>query len=149
MIKKLLIGITIISLILSLGVGVAAAEETNIKVKQGIIYTWKDTETKNITTVEFAKTKAIDGFPAWANALIDGWTIDVGAAYENSIIEDGAVLLGKEIENLGKYIPIDFPLKDKLSVTIYPLGLYVEDIFDGPTIQGSSGGAFIKFNVVF
>jgi len=119
-----------------------------INLKQGFLYLWKDGEISNLTTVEVAKTKPVENFGKW-NILWDGWTLDAGFAYKTSSLQNVALVLGRDFGTLGKYLPIDFPFKDKIQITLYPIGLYVRDIFDHPTLTGCSGGGFIKLSIKF
>lgn len=124
------------------------AQEANITVKQGFVYSWEDEQVKNLTTFEVAKTKAIESLGKW-NILTEGWSIDCGFIYDAGSLDVGAILLGRELGVIGKYIPIDFPLKDRFTITIYPIGIYVKDILDHPEAQGVSGGAILKLSVKF
>jgi hypothetical protein len=126
----------------------AKAQDLNISLKQGFVYSWQDQAVKNLTTLEIAKTKPIASWGKW-NALIDGWTIDIGYAYDATTSNIGAILLGREFGTLGKYLPIDFPLLDKLSVTLYPFGIYLEDVFNSPRAKFCSGVGIIKLSLKF
>lgn len=123
---------------------------SSIELKQGFLVRWDNPQggVENLTTVTIARTHAIPEFGKW-NALWDGWTIDAGFAYDGSAINTGAVLVGREFGTLGNYLPIDFPLKDQLKITVYPFGIEGTDIFDNPSIHGASGLGIIKFDVSF
>jgi len=139
--KKLLLAVALV-------LGLSLIAQAEMTVKQGFLYGFKDREIKNLTTLEVIKTKQIEGLGNW-NILIDGWTLDVGFAYTGESLNTGALLLGRELGTLGKYIPIDFPLKDSIIITIYPIGLRADDLFANPDFQGCSGGAFIKMTLEF
>ncbi|MDI6732304.1 MAG: hypothetical protein QME16_00025 [Planctomycetota bacterium] len=136
-----------IVLALSVCVGLCRAEEMNVNLKQGFVYSWKHKQVKNLTTFEIAKTRAVESIGKW-NALLEGWSIDAGGAYDTNVF-NGVLLLGREFGTLGKYLPIDFPLKDKISITLYPIGLYVRDIFNSPDVTLASGVGIIKISLKF
>ncbi len=145
---KRLIGIALIVFIFMLS-GVAMADEAKVTLKQGGVYLWQDGQYKNTTTATIIKTSPIDSLGVW-NALLDGWTIDGGVAYEDETITDGVLELGREVGTLGKYLPwLIFPFKDKIAITICPVGLYVEDALNQPKIQGCSGFGYIKGELKF
>ena len=126
-------------------------KETEISLKQGFVISWDTGEIKNMTTVEIAKTAPIESLGKW-NVLIDGWTLDAGFPFENSTEKDACLMLGREFGTLGKYLPfIKFPFKDKLIITLYPIGLYAKDLLNFNTLKlkGCSGGAFIKATLKF
>lgn len=120
----------------------------NIVVKQGFLYGYSDHAIKNLTAIEVAKTRPVDSFGKW-NILFDGWSLDAGFAYTGSTLNTAALLLGREFGTLGKYLPIDFPLKDKITITIYPVALRADDLFAHPKFQVASGGGFIKLGIQF
>jgi len=126
----------------------ALAQDLNISLKQGFVYLWKDNAVKNLTTIETVHTLPVESWGKW-NAIIDGWTLDVGAVWDASGINDGAIMLGREFGTLGKYLPLSFPFKDKLKITLYPIGIYIRDIFNQPKLTAASGGAFVKLEVKF
>lgn len=116
----------------------------SLQLKQGVVFKLKDGDSsaKNLTAVTIAKTTPVNGWGKW-NALYSGWTIDAGVAYDANTADTLAVLLGREFETLGDYLPVAFPLKDKLSITIYPIGIYLEDLYDTPRASMCAGGALI------
>ena len=122
------------------------ADDMGITLKQGMVMDWSSARMKNLTTFEAAKTKPVPTWGKW-NALWAGWTLDAGFAYDASAIDTVAVMIGREFGTLGDYFPIDFPLKDKISITIYPIGLYIDKIWDKAEWHGCSGGAIIKFKI--
>jgi len=149
--KRFLISIFLIGLLVVSGCAkeAVAQEDEGLVLKQTALYTWKDTEYKNSTVVTLAKTKSVEGWPTWANALVDGWILDAGIGYEDSTIRDGVVLAGREFGTLGKYLPIDFPLKDKINITLYVAGVYIDDVFNAPKTQGVSGVGYIQAKLKF
>jgi len=124
------------------------AEDLNIALKQGALFTWKNQTVKNLTTFELAKTQEVESWGKW-NILWAGWSLDCGFAYDASSISNGAILIGREFGTIGNYLPINFPLKDKITITLYPAGVYIDNIFDHPKSQGCSGGAIIKLSIKF
>jgi hypothetical protein len=124
------------------------AQDINISLKQGFVYKLKGQQIRNLTTIELAKTKAVDNFGKW-NILWAGWSMDLGWAYDANSVNTGALLLGREFGTLGNYLPIDFPLKEKINITLYPIGLYAEDLFDHPKTQGCIGVGIIKLSIKF
>ena len=140
-----------IVLVLFLG-AVARAEEVanpiTVNVKQGFVMTWNDARVKNLTTFETIKTKKVESWGKW-NALYEGWSIDAGFTYDATGMNTGAILLGRQFGTLADYLPLDFPLLKKVTVTIYPVGLYIEDLTDHPRLKGCSGGAFINLELKF
>lgn len=144
--KKLLLGLF---LSLSILIGTSYAQNINATVKQGFVIPWEDGHVKNLTTLEVVKTKPVEGWGMW-NAVVDGWTIDAGYAYDATTSDVGALLLGRQIGTLGKYVPfLNFPLADKIVITFYPVGLYITSLKDKPDFHGCSGGAFIRLTVSF
>lgn len=143
-------------LLLFLWGGVALADDaaisipSKINLKQGFLVKWKDPEggLKNLTTLTLAETRPVSSWGKW-NALWSGWTLDIGIAYDGAGINTGALLVGREFGVVGDYLPIDFPLKDKIKITLYPVGIYAEDITDHPAVQGASGVGVIKFDISF
>ena len=121
-----------------------------ITIKQGMLVKWDDPDlgVKNLSTVTIAQTHALESFGDW-NMLWDGWSVDVGMAWDANSFNTAALLLGRDVGTIGKYLPIDFPLKDKLKITVYPLGIFAEDVFDHPSVHGASGVAFIKLDVTW
>lgn len=131
--------------ILTCFVGVAIAEDSGVSVKQAVFYTWNDMAAKNATTVTVIKAKAVEGFPKWANMIIDGTVIDVGAAYEDETIRDGVVFIGKEFGTLGKYVPwLIFPFKDRIEISLHYAGLYLPNVAEEFDPQGCSGLGYLK-----
>lgn len=147
--KKLFLALLMMAIVLSLTTSVWAEGFDSLSLKQGAIINWKDGNLDNISTGELARTHEVASWGRW-NALWVGWTLDAGIAYDANAIDKGALLIGREFGTIGKYIPIDFPLKDKISITIYPIGLYVENLTeDKPKFSGCSGGAIVKLEVKF
>jgi len=132
--------------------GACLAEENpapfTITAKQGFVMTWEDQTIKNLTTFETIKTKKMDSWGKW-NALWEGWSVDAGFAYDANSLNVGALLIGREFGMLGNYLPISFPLKDAITITLYPVGIYVNDLVSHPKVKGCSGGAIIKATIKF
>jgi hypothetical protein len=144
--KKLLLGLFFS---LSILIGTGYAQNVTATLKQGFVIPWKDGHVKNLTTIETLRTKAVEGWGKW-NMLVDGWTVDAGYAYDASTSDVGALLIGRQFGTLGKYLPfLDFPLADKITITIYPVGLYINNLKDKPQFNGCSGGAFIRLTIQF
>lgn len=121
----------------------------NLSLKQGFLMNWNDgddVKLNNLSTFEVARTKPVESWGNW-NALWEGWTLDAGFAYDAAAINTGALLIGREFGTLGKYLPIDFPLKDLLKITIYPIGVSATNLFHKPKWKACSGGAFVKFTI--
>jgi hypothetical protein len=127
---------------------VTPAPLQGITLKQGMVIDWRVKHTKNLTTFELASTKADPRFGNW-NILWDGWKIDAGISYDASGMDSGAVLLGRDFGKLGNYLPIDFPLSKLVSITVYPIGIYVNDITTSPKASACSGGSFVKLSLTF
>jgi hypothetical protein len=127
-----------------------AESEFTISLKQGFISTWKDWETKNITLVETMKTRPVESWGKW-NALWDGWSLDLGYPFDNSTSKDIGLLIGRQFGTLGKYLPIDFPFKDKIVLTLYPFGLYGKNFLDFKDVhlKGASGVGYITGTLKF
>lgn len=119
-----------------------------ITAKQGFVMRWDQAVVKNLTTFETIKTKKIDSWGNW-NILWDGWSVDAGFAYDAIGVNTGAILLGRKFGTLADYVPLQFPLLDKLTITIYPVGLYINNLTDHPEIEGCSGGAIISVKIKF
>jgi hypothetical protein len=156
--KRLLLALFLIAALVIPSVGsfaedaaVSTTETANpisITAKQGFLMTWDDATVKNLTTFEVVKTKKIESWGKW-NALWAGWSLDAGFAYDASSVDTGALLLGRCFGTLADYVPLEFPLLDKITITIYPIGLYIEDLTDHPKLKGCSGGAIIKAEIKF
>ena len=121
-----------------------------IELKQGALIRWDDDECdiENLTTVTIARTYPIESLGKW-NVLWDGWTLDFGAAYAADQFNTGALLIGRNFGTIGKYLPVEFPLKDRLEVSIYPVGIIASDILGDAEISGASGLGIAKFEVNF
>jgi len=132
-------------------VGIANADIFDIDLKQGAVIGWEDNNIDNLSTFEAATTKPFKGAPSWVNAIWVGWSIDGGLAYDATGIDTGAILLGREFGAIGSYLPIDFPLKDKLKLTLYPIGVLARGISEPDDIDFElcSGGAMVTINAKF
>lgn len=146
--KKVLFGFLLLATPVYADVEPLVSFPSSIEMKQGAILKWEDNKLENLTTVTIAETQAVESFGRW-NAAFEGWTVDLGIAYDAGTLDTVALLLGRKLGNLDKYLPIAFPLKDKLEVTIYPIGVYADDVFDDMTVSGASGVGIIKFDITF
>ena len=116
---------------------------------QAVIYLNKDHTVAQATVFEVIKSKPIDSLGKW-NILIDGWSLDVGGAYDDTkVLKNGTFLIGKNLGNLSQYLPITFPLSDKLVIKAYVTGGYVEDIWTSPKIQLTEGVGYISATLKF
>lgn len=148
--RKLLTALMICLVIIGMGFQMVRAEDIKVSLKQGFLYLFKDQKIQPLFTGQIAQTKPIESWGKW-NAIIDGWSLDIGGSYdfERKSLENGALLIGREFGTLGKYLPIDFPFKDKIKITLYPIGIYVKDVFDDAKISLTSGLGIIKLEVKF
>jgi hypothetical protein len=126
---------------------VAQAEENtfNLTFKQGLLYYYNVQQVKNISCLELAKTKPVDTWGNW-NALWEGWSLDGAVSYDAIGVKSAALLIGRNFGTLGKYLPLDFPLADKFTVTLYPFGIAMNNPFDEPEIEFVSGLAYLTIN---
>lgn len=142
--------IFIVLFVLFCFVGMVIAEETGIVLKQSAFFTYNDMERKNATTVTALKTSPIESAPKWVNMIVDGWVFDAGVAYEDNTIKDAVVLMGREFGTLGKYVPwLIFPFKDKIAISIYPIGAYLPDIAHTFRPEKCFGLGYIKGTLKF
>jgi len=125
------------------------AQAQEITLKQGMVYTWEDGTTKNLTCVNLATTTPNPKWPKLLNAIWSGNVLDVGMSYDMNGVNSATLLIGREFGTLKDYLPISFPYADKIKITIYPLGVHVKDITDKPRFEGCSGGAIINLSVKF
>lgn len=161
MIKKMLLVAVLVMLMAGLSFAqepekVKEPDKASLNFKQGLVYNWKNSHTESLTSFEIARTRPIESFGKW-NMLWDGWTADGGLESNDAInaiaegrlkeIDSFSILLGRKVGTLGDYIPIDFPLKDKFTITVYPIGLYFDTIWDKPDVSLASGGAFLKISI--
>lgn len=137
--------------------GMAIAEETTtndgVNIKQGMLYT-KDGTSRNTTMATIIKTDAAEAplnhWPKWSQALLDGWVFDAGAAYEDNVVKDASLMVGRELGTLGKYVPwIKFPFKDRIEISIYPAGIYLPDVSDHFKPEWCWGFGYIKGTIRF
>lgn len=153
--KKLILAS--IGLYLILGIASAFADPeviqipSGITMKQGMLLKWNDPTAGvlNLSTFSVAETVASEHFSNWENALWEGWSLDAGFAYDANSFGVAALMIGRDFGNIGKYLPVKFPLADKFSLTVYPLGMIVEDPTGHPSIKGASGLGVIKLSVSF
>lgn len=135
--------------------GVAYADEsvvsipTSLDVHQGFVIPWDNASSgfMNMSTLKVMETNSYEPFGAW-NALWDGWSLDAAWSYDAGTSKAG-LMLGRHFGTLGKYLPISYPLADKVDITLYPIGIIVDDITGSPNVGGASGAGIIKFDVNF
>lgn len=122
---------------------------SGLEVKQGFIVPWDNPENgfMNMSTVSVLKTHADPSFGKW-NAIWDGWSLDATWAYDSGTSNVG-LMLGRKFGVLGDYLPVEFPLSDKMDITLYPIGILASDITGKPELSGASGAALIKFDLSF
>lgn len=122
---------------------ICSAEDT-ITLKQGVLLGWEQGTIKNITSVKVAETVANPNWSKLANAFWAGNVIEAGWVYDNSSADCVAIMIGRKIGTLGDYLPIKFPLADKIELTVYPIGLMASDISTKPKFGGVSGGSYLQ-----
>ncbi len=140
---------TVILLVILACLVMPLAKASDVTLKQGALMTWEHQQFKNLTCVNIAETTQNINWPKWANAIWSGWDLDVAWVYDASTLDDCALLLGRKVGTLGGFLPINYPLLDKIDITVYPIGLYATSLFDHPQFQGCSGGALVKLGVQF
>jgi hypothetical protein len=75
-------------------------------------------------------------------------SVDAGLAYDSTGVNTGAVLLGWRFGNLlSRWF--DIPFKDAFKLTIYPVGLYIQNLTDNPKASGCSGIAMFSAEIKF
>jgi hypothetical protein len=125
------------------------AEDYGLTLKQGGLYLYEDGVFRNFTCAEIARTTANPNWDKWVNAIWSGWTAEGGVAYDASSINTLAIMVGRKIGTLGDYLPINYPLLDKVDISVYPIGVACSDIGGKPQFQAASGAAIIKLDVKF
>ena len=94
-----------------------------LTAKQAFINT--DSKVKNLTSFTIISTDDTKDYGK-LNILLHGWSIDVGPSYDAlDAIDGGAVMLGKNLNQLFQMLPVNFWLKDKLDLTLYPAGDFI------------------------
>ena len=117
----------------------------SLTAKQGGLYLTADHKVKNVTTFQVLNTTHVDAWGAWGTALWDGLSLDAGIDYDAlNGIDGGSVLLGKDFNNLIAQLPVSFPLKDVIHLTIYPVGDCISNGEGKVTNQFCFGGAVLK-----
>lgn len=118
-----------------------------LTAKQAVINT--DSKVKNLTAFTVISIDDTKDFGK-LNWLIKGWSIDAGPSYDAmNAIDGGAVMLGKNINGLLSYLPVNFWLKDKLELTIYPSGDFVSWEDGKVKHHFAWGGAYISGTIKF
>ena len=129
--------------------GIVMAEDYDLTLKQGGLYLYEDGVFRNFTCAEIARTTANPNWDKWVNAIWSGWTLEGGVAYDASSINTLALMVGRKIGTLGDYLPINYPLLDKVDISVYPIGVACSGIGDKPQFQAASGAAIIKLGLKF
>ncbi len=122
-----------------------------VTIKQGVLLKWDDPRAGvlNLSTFSIAETVASDSFNKYVNAVWDGWSLDVGGAYDSNNFGVVGLMVGRDFGTLGKYLPIYFPLKDKIDITIYPVGILADDQNGEIHFKGASGLGILKATLTF
>ena len=126
----------------------AMAGDNDIVIKQHVIYTLDNFEAKNVTAVTIGRTDATKGIlatsPDWVKMIIDGWNLEVGVAYEDTEVGDGAVLLTRDFGTLGEYVPwLIFPFKDRIHLS-FDVGAYLPGIQHSFDPEMAAGAGWLK-----
>lgn len=151
MFKRIILIVAV--LLFAIGLAFAQDEEEadviSITTKQGFLRTWEEGEVEHLTTFETIRTKKIESWGKW-NMFWAGWSLDAGFAYDNSdVLSTGALMIGRNFGTLGDYLPIEFPLAKYITITLYPIGLYIRNLTDSPEVEYASGLGFIKAEIRF
>lgn len=122
---------------------------SDITIKQGFVIPWEDSSSglMNMSTVTIARTEAFEN-GKWWNAIWEGWSLDAAWSYDAGTSNFG-LMVGRHFGTLGKYLPISYPLADKIDITLYPIGVIVDDPFGHIHAKGASGAGIIKLSVSF
>ena len=122
---------------------------SSLELRQGFVIPWENPQNgfMNMTTTTLLKTEAYEKFGRW-NALWEGWSLEAAWSYDAGTSKVG-LMLGRHLGTLGKYLPVSYPLADKVDITIYPLGIIVDDPVGQPEITGASGAGIIKLAISF
>lgn len=139
----LVLGITGIVLLTSTIGSVVMAQET-FTLKQGVLLGWEEGTIKNITSIKVAETIANPNWSKLANAFWSGNVVEAGWVYDNGSADSVALMVGRKIGTLGDYLPIKFPLADKIEITVYPIGLMASNLTSQPKFSGVSGGSYLQ-----
>jgi hypothetical protein len=101
-----------------------------------MIYRTHSHELTQFMAFETIKTDAskVPTWPKWAKAVYDGWSLDAGFNYDDTkVLKDGALAIGRKFGTLADYLPLDFPLLNKITITLYPASWTFEDLFNHPS----------------
>ena len=122
---------------------------SGITLRQGFVIPWENPGDgfMNMTTTTILRTKESAEFGTW-NALWEGWSLDAAWSYDSGTSSVG-LMVGRHLGTLGKYLPIDYPLADKIDITLYPIGFVVDRPFDEPEMTAASGAGIIKLSMSF
>ena len=128
--------------------GVVYAADLNFTFKQGMLYLHNDRQAKNFSCLELVKTKPKEEWGKW-NMLWDGWSLDGGVSYDGAGMNSMALMLGRNFGTLAKYLPLDYPLLKKLTITLYPYGISAKYPLDNIELQGASGVSYLTIGGKF
>lgn len=116
---------------------------TDFNAHQGMGVEWSTGALKNTTTFEVAMTVPNPKWSKAVNALWDGWTIDAGFAYDAGSADNAIIGISRTFGTLGQYLPIKFPLADKIQISITPLAMEFQHFTSGHLdYSGFSGGSY-------
>jgi len=125
----------------------------SITTKQAVFFIPDTQSVKQMTAFEVIKTDAdqVASWPKWVKAVYAGWTLDAGFAYDDTkVLESGALALGRRMGTLGDYLPLKFPLMNKIEITLYPAMAYCEKLLTNPQRPKYGFGAgYIKAEIKF
>ena len=125
----------------------------SITTKQAVFFISDSKSVKQLTAFEVIKTDVdqVPSWPMWVKALYGGWVLDAGFAYDDTkVLENGALALGRRMGTLGDYLPLTFPLMNKIEITLYPAMAYCEKILTNPQRpKYGFGVGYIKAEVKF
>ena len=120
-----------------------------LTAKQAVINLTRDSKVKNLTAFTLISTDDTKDYGK-LNILLHGWSLDAGVGYDALNNPDGgAAMLGKNVNDLLSYLPVNFWLKDKLNLTVYPAGDFVSKIGGKIRHQYTWGGAYISATIKF
>lgn len=140
---KMKMTVLVVALMLMASV-VMAQDSPTFTLKQGVLLGWEQGTIKNITSLKVAETEANPNWPKLVNAFWAGNVIEVGWVYDKSSADCVALMVGRKIGTLGDYLPIKFPLAEKIEITVYPLGIMASNLTNKPEFSGVSGGSYLQ-----
>ena len=118
-----------------------------LTAKQAVINT--DSKVKNLTAFTIISTDDTKDYGK-LNFLLHGWSLDAGPSYDAlNAIDGGAGMIGKNVNDLLSYLPVNFWLKDKLNLTVYPAGDFISKSGGKIIHHFAWGGAYVSLTVKF